>query len=247
MRATWITNWSTAYTPPSTLISYDCGCEVGAHYGDGRAHGGAGLVCTARGVGGVVIGRPPTMFAGGIRDSSLAWMELIIAGAIWRARFSRWSEQAAGRSRVVVHGSGSDLLWPASELDAEIAISFAQPPWGRCVGGVSLGVAAIVVLSFIVATACSLMDGTGTRPNAPTGLVQRIGIVTGWFWFAALTFSQWTARRLSRLMKYAYSGLPWVPRPRRSARYSGGAFEVLRAMAEALIVLRQLIQCLPSV
>jgi hypothetical protein len=54
----------------------------------------------------------------------------------------------------------------------------------RWLGGVALAVAAVVVLSFVGATACSVMDGTGAWPNAPTGLVQRIGIATGWFWFA---------------------------------------------------------------
>jgi hypothetical protein len=30
------------------------------------------------------------------------------------------------------------------------------------------------------------MDGTGSLPNAPTGLVQRISIIGGWTWIAML-------------------------------------------------------------
>jgi Protein of unknown function (DUF998) len=45
---------------------------------------------------------------------------------------------------------------------------------------------ALVAGSFVAATTASVLDEQGTLPGAPTGLLQRIGIVVGWSWIALL-------------------------------------------------------------
>jgi len=44
----------------------------------------------------------------------------------------------------------------------------------------------VVFLSLIVSNVTAGLDMSGTWPSAPTGLVQRIGIVAGWTWIALL-------------------------------------------------------------
>ena len=53
--------------------------------------------------------------------------------------------------------------------------------------------AAIIVL-FIAFTTTSTMDATGALPNAPTGLLQRIAIITGWTWIAMVALHLLRAR-----------------------------------------------------
>jgi hypothetical protein len=47
---------------------------------------------------------------------------------------------------------------------------------------------ALVVLGFIGSTVFSVLDERGILPNAPTGLIQRIGIIAGWGWVALLAY-----------------------------------------------------------
>jgi hypothetical membrane protein len=42
----------------------------------------------------------------------------------------------------------------------------------------------LIIASFIASNVFSAMDATGSLPNAPTGLVQRITIIGGWTWIA---------------------------------------------------------------
>jgi hypothetical membrane protein len=48
-----------------------------------------------------------------------------------------------------------------------------------------------IVLLFIASTVVSVQDELGFAPNGPTGLLQRISIVVGWTWVAALAFRLW--------------------------------------------------------
>jgi hypothetical membrane protein len=48
----------------------------------------------------------------------------------------------------------------------------------------SLAVGLVMIVTFIVSTTASAMDGAGTWPNAPTGFFQRIAIITGWTWIS---------------------------------------------------------------
>ena len=54
----------------------------------------------------------------------------------------------------------------------------------------SVVVAAVIVVMFIASTAVSAMDGAGTWPDAPTGFLQRIAIITGWTWIAMVAVHQ---------------------------------------------------------
>ncbi len=53
----------------------------------------------------------------------------------------------------------------------------------------------VVAASFVTATASSVLSETGVFPDAPTGLLQRIGIVAGWGWLAILTLRLRSARQ----------------------------------------------------
>jgi hypothetical protein len=62
-----------------------------------------------------------------------------------------------------------------------------DPQWrGWALYSVVTGV--VVVLSFIGSNATAVLDMTGTWSGAPTGLVQRIGIIAGWGWISFLAF-----------------------------------------------------------
>jgi Protein of unknown function (DUF998) len=45
---------------------------------------------------------------------------------------------------------------------------------------------AVVLISLIASNVTATLDMNGTWPSAPTGLVQRIGIIAGWTWIALL-------------------------------------------------------------
>jgi len=50
----------------------------------------------------------------------------------------------------------------------------------------------LVVLGlFIASTVVSVLDEQGVWSNAPTGLLQRISIVTGWTWIASFALRLW--------------------------------------------------------
>jgi len=136
----------------------------------------------------------------GPRLIGLFGLSLIVAGLFSTDPAMGYPPDAPARSPMSVHGLIHGLNAPVCfGLLTAAAIVLGRHLFGyessRWLGGVSLGVAAVVVLSFITATVFSVMDGTGAWPNAPTGLVQRIGIGAGWFWFATVAVRQWRARR----------------------------------------------------
>src|SRR5207248_2016333 len=47
-----------------------------------------------------------------------------------------------------------------------------------------------VLLGIIASTTVSTMDQLGTWPNAPTGFLQRIAIITGWTWIAMVAWRE---------------------------------------------------------
>lgn len=63
----------------------------------------------------------------------------------------------------------------------------------------SLLVGLLIVACFIGSNVLSTMDATGSWPNAPTGVVQRIAIIGGWSWVTAVALREFkSAVRLQR-------------------------------------------------
>jgi hypothetical membrane protein len=71
-----------------------------------------------------------------------------------------------------------------------MAWHFAAEPGARRWTLYSIIVGLVLVIMFIASTAVSTMDATGAWPNAPTGFLQRIAIITGWTWIAMLALHQ---------------------------------------------------------
>jgi Protein of unknown function (DUF998) len=155
----------------------------------------------------------------GPRLLGLFGLSLIVAGLFSTDPAMGYPADAPAKSPVTLHGLIHGLNAPVcfGLLTASAIVlgrHFLGYASSRWFGGVSLGVAAIVVLSFIGATVFSVMDETGAWPNAPTGLVQRIGIGAGWFWFAAVAIRQ--SRLCQQLMRRVVevaksSSLEWTP------------------------------------
>jgi hypothetical membrane protein len=61
----------------------------------------------------------------------------------------------------------------------------------------SLAVGIVMIITFIISTTVSAMDGAGTLPNAPTGFFQRIAIITGWTWMSMVALHLIRTQRTS--------------------------------------------------
>jgi len=79
-------------------------------------------------------------------------------------------------------GLAAFSLLPAAAF--VMAWHFAANPAERRWAIYSAAIGALIVVCFIVSTAFSTLDATGTLHNAPTGFVQRIAIIGGWTWIA---------------------------------------------------------------
>jgi hypothetical protein len=80
-----------------------------------------------------------------------------------------------------------------------------DPTWrGWALYSVFTGIAVIGL--FIVFTATSALDESGSLPNSPTGLLQRIAIILGWGWIALLALR---LRRQMRAPDTAREGVIW--------------------------------------
>ena len=139
----------------------------------------------------------------GPRLIGLFGLSLVVAGLFATDPALGYPPDAPARSPMTFHGLIHGLNAPVcfGLLTASTIVlgrHFRGYQSSRWLGGLSWAAAVVVVLSFIGATACSVMDGSGAWPNAPTGLVQRIGICAGWFWFAAVAFWERKARRPMR-------------------------------------------------
>ena len=83
-------------------------------------------------------------------------------------------------------GLGAFTLLPAAAF--VMAWHFAANPGERRWAAYSGLVGAIIIVGFFVFTTVSAMDGAGTWPNAPTGVLQRFVIITGWTWMALVAW-----------------------------------------------------------
>jgi hypothetical protein len=51
-----------------------------------------------------------------------------------------------------------------------------------------------LALSFVLSNFIAVLDMTGAWPNAPTGFIQRVGIVLGWTWIVLFSWRLWHHR-----------------------------------------------------
>ena len=102
---------------------------------------------------------------------------------------------------AIIHGfSGLVAFASLAAACFVLARRFAGNPVWRGWALYSVLVGLILIASFIAANATSVLDMRGVWPNAPTGLIQRIGIVAGWSWVALL------AARLLRMTRASNPG-----------------------------------------
>jgi hypothetical protein len=81
-------------------------------------------------------------------------------------------------------GLAAFTLLPASAF--VMAWHFASTANSRRWVIYSAGIGILLVAMFIASTAVSVLDERGVWPNAPTGFLQRIAIIGGWTWIAAV-------------------------------------------------------------
>ena len=98
-------------------------------------------------------------------------------------------------SHGMVHGLaglGAFTLLPATALvsSRHFAAVAAERTW--FVYSLLVGVA--LFAGFVAFTVFSAMDSSGAWPNAPTGLMQRAVIITGWTWIALVAWHQLRSR-----------------------------------------------------
>jgi hypothetical protein len=125
---------------------------------------------------------------------------LIVAGVFVTDPSLGYPPGAQGHGPQTLHGTihglaGLIVFTSLSAACFVLARRFAgNPSWpGWALYSVAIG---LVVASFFVAsTVMSVLDETGVIPNAPTGFFQRIAIIAGWTWLAALA---WRLLRSSR-------------------------------------------------
>jgi hypothetical membrane protein len=67
-----------------------------------------------------------------------------------------------------------------------MARHFSRVPEARGWAIYSLVVGALIFALFVLSTVTSVLDERGVWPDAPVGILQRISIITGWTWLAAL-------------------------------------------------------------
>ena len=86
-----------------------------------------------------------------------------------------------------VHGVAGLIVFSSlAAASFVMARRFAgDPNWkGWALYSIVTGI--LVAVSFIAATAVSVLDESGVFPGSPTGLFQRIGIIAGWGWISLL-------------------------------------------------------------
>src|SRR4029077_15662630 len=74
------------------------------------------------------------------------------------------------------------------------AARFRADPSARTFVRYSVLTGLVVLAMFIASTVVSVLDEQGIWTNAPTGLLQRVSIITGWTWIAAFAFRLWRRR-----------------------------------------------------
>jgi len=87
----------------------------------------------------------------------------------------------------LIHGLAGLAVFVSLPLACfALARRFAGDPRWRGWVAYSIVTGLLVLASFVVANVTSVLDATGAVPNAPTGLLQRLGIILGWGWIALL-------------------------------------------------------------
>jgi hypothetical protein len=76
-----------------------------------------------------------------------------------------------------------------------LAWRFAGTPGERGWAIYSAVTGVIALLSLVFSNVAANQIVNGTQPNAPAGLLQRIGIIAGWVWIALLA---WRLLRMAR-------------------------------------------------
>jgi len=99
-------------------------------------------------------------------------------------------------THAIIHGLAglaAFSLLPAAAF--VMAWHFAGEPGSRRWTVYSASVGFVLVAFFIASTAASTLDQNGVWPNAPTGLLQRIAIISGWTWLTMVAWHQLHARQ----------------------------------------------------
>jgi hypothetical protein len=84
-----------------------------------------------------------------------------------------------------------------------LAWRFAGDPQWRGWTLFSVATGVLVLLSFVASNASAVLAMTGAWPNAPTGLIQRIGIIVGWSWIALLALRLFRAEPVPRAAEFS--------------------------------------------
>jgi hypothetical protein len=87
-----------------------------------------------------------------------------------------------------------------------MAWRFAADPTMRRWALYSLSIGLIILVCFVASNMFSVLDATHALPDAPTGLVQRISIISGWTWIAMVALH---AHRSEQAQHY-YSMSGWT-------------------------------------
>lgn len=86
-----------------------------------------------------------------------------------------------------IHGVAGLVAFTSLAFAAFVmARHFSKVPAARGWAVYSFGVGALIFSLFVASTAASVLDERGIWPDAPVGVLQRISIVAGWTWLAAL-------------------------------------------------------------
>ena len=118
-------------------------------------------------------------------------LALIVAGIFVTDPALGYPPGSSGSGLQTLHGTihGVAGLVAFTSLAAAafvMARRFAGDPAWRGWAVYSFVVGALILGLFVVSTAASVLDERGVWPDAPVGILQRISIVTGWTWLAAL-------------------------------------------------------------
>ena len=131
--------------------------------------------------------------------TALFGIDLIVAGAFSTDPALGYPVGAAQVHTVhgMIHGLaglGAFVLFlPPSAF--VMAWHFASQPGARRWALYSAAIGALVLAVFISMTTTSALDAAGRLPDAPTGILQRIGIIGGWTWIAMVAWRELRAAR----------------------------------------------------
>ncbi len=92
-------------------------------------------------------------------------------------------------TRGLIHGLAglaTFTILPAAAF--VMAWHFGAAPGARLWVAYSIVVGVVILVCFALGIAASDMDESGTWPNAPTGIIQRIAIIAGWTWISMVAW-----------------------------------------------------------